>query len=175
MTAPAIPDLVLESVAIDSLVPDPANPRRIDDEELESLTRSVTRWGMVQPVLARREDRVVIGGHQRLLAARRAGLTEVPVAWLDMSADESHLLNLSLNRIGGDWDERLLARLLAELRDAPDVDVSLSGFDEDEVTDLLRRMAAADRADRVEDFDVDAAVEQARAEPRSHAASGATS
>src|SRR5689334_17810604 len=68
MTAPAIPDLVLESVAIDSLVPDPANPRRIEEPELEALTRSVSRWGMVQPVLARREDRVVIGGHQRLLA-----------------------------------------------------------------------------------------------------------
>jgi DNA modification methylase len=167
MTTPAIPDLVIEPVPIGSLVPDPANPRRIDEDEFDALTRSVTRWGMVQPILARRSDRVVIGGHQRLLAARRAGLAEVPVAFLELSADEAHLLNLALNRIGGDWDEALLARLLTELGNAPDVDLSLSGFGDDEVRDLLRRLAAAERADRVEDFDIDAAVERARAEPRS--------
>jgi ParB-like chromosome segregation protein Spo0J len=79
-----IPSMTVESVPIDSLHPDPANPRRIGDEELESLTRSLRQWGFVQPVLARREDSVVIGGHQRLVAARRLGLTEVPVIWLDI-------------------------------------------------------------------------------------------
>jgi ParB-like chromosome segregation protein Spo0J len=58
--------------------PDPTNPRRIADDELESLTRSLRQFGFVQPVLARRDDRTVIGGHQRLVAARRLGWTTVP-------------------------------------------------------------------------------------------------
>ena len=50
---------------IGDLSPDPANPRRISDEELESLTRSIREFGLVEPVVVRREDLVVIGGHRR--------------------------------------------------------------------------------------------------------------
>jgi len=86
-----LPSLTIEQVAIDDLRPDPANPRRISDEELESLTRSMRSFGFVQPVLARRADGVVIGGHQRLVAARRLGLTEVPTIYLDVSTEQSRL------------------------------------------------------------------------------------
>jgi ParB-like nuclease domain. len=48
-------------VPIDDLRPDPANPRRIGGDELEALTRSLREFGFVQPVLARREDRTVVG------------------------------------------------------------------------------------------------------------------
>ena len=58
--------LVVEDVALDELRPDPANPRRIGEDELDALERSLRQFGFVQPVLARREDRTVIGGHQRL-------------------------------------------------------------------------------------------------------------
>jgi ParB-like chromosome segregation protein Spo0J len=160
------PSLVLEHLPLDDLRPDPANPRRIADEELEALTRSMATFGAVQPILVRREDGTVIGGHQRLLAARRLGWTSVPVIRLDITPDEARLLGLALNRISGDWDQRLLARLLADLRATPDVDLSLAGFGDDEVAELLRRLAASEKADRVEDFDVDAALERARAEPR---------
>src|SRR4249919_3502623 len=104
MTA-AIPSLTVELVDIAQLHPDPANPRRISDDELESLTRSLRQWGFVQPVLARREDSVVIGGHQRLVAARRIGMTEVPVTFLDITQEQARLLNLALNRISGSWDD----------------------------------------------------------------------
>ncbi len=63
--------LEITQLPIENLKPDPANPRRISDEELEALTRSIREFGMVQPVIVRRDDNVVIGGHQRLLAARR--------------------------------------------------------------------------------------------------------
>ena len=106
-------------VPIDDLRPDPANPRRISDAELESLTRSIRRFGFVDPVIARLEDKSVVGGHQRLLAARRLGLASVPVILLDLPADQARLLNLALNKISGSWDEELLARLLAELDATP--------------------------------------------------------
>ena len=65
----ALPSPTVEQVAIDLLRPDPANPRRISDDELDALERSLRQFGFVQPVLARREDSIVIGGHQRLVAA----------------------------------------------------------------------------------------------------------
>lgn len=169
MTLTPVPSLVVEQVDIDLLHPDPANPRRISDDELEALTRSMRQWGVVQPVLVRREDSTVIGGHQRLVAARRVGLAEVPVIWLDVSVEQSRLLNLALNRISGSWDEQLLARLLADLGQVPDMDLSLSGFGDDEVSELLRKLAAAEKADRTEDFDVEQALEEATKTPRSQA------
>jgi hypothetical protein len=99
--ASTVPSLVIEQVQLELLRPDPANPRRISEDELDALERSLRQFGFVQPVLARREDRTVIGGHQRLVAARRLGLTTVPVTWLDISSEQARLLGLALNKISG--------------------------------------------------------------------------
>jgi ParB/RepB/Spo0J family partition protein len=85
MTTDVPPPKEVVEVPIDDLRPDPANPRRISDAQLEALTRSLREFGFVQPVLARREGQTVIGGHQRLTAARRLGYRTVPVIWLDIT------------------------------------------------------------------------------------------
>lgn len=167
MTTTPRPTHAVDEVPIDQLRPDPANPRRIGDAELDALERSLRRFGFVQPVLARREDGVVVGGHQRLVAARRLGLSTVPVIWLDLPPDQARLLGLALNKISGSWDEQLLARLLAELQAATDIDLTLSGFDEDEVESLLRSLDARERRERAEQFDLEAALEEATRTPRS--------
>lgn len=162
----AQPQLAVEQVPVDRLRPDPANPRRISDEELESLTRSLHEFGFVQPIVARREDATVIGGHQRLVAALRLGMTSVPVVWLDLPLEQARLLNLALNRISGAWDEQLLAQLVAELDASIDVDLTLSGFDDSEITDLLRDLDARAKRERPETFDLDEALEAASRDRR---------
>ena len=120
-------ELEITHLPIGDLRPDPANPRRISDEELESLTRSIREFGLIDPIIARKDDKVVIGGHQRLVAARKLGLKQVPVLLVDLSEEQAKLLNLALNRISGTWDQELLARLmdenakLKEPKDAADV------------------------------------------------------
>ncbi len=163
-TMSAAAGMTVEHVAIDDLRPDPANPRRISDAELEALTRSLREFGFVQPVLARRADKAVIGGHQRLVAARRLGLKTVPVIFLDLSDEQARLLNVALNKISGDWDEELLARLLADLQ--PVVDLTLTGFSEGELDKLLKSLDARERRERAETFDVDAALDAARSATR---------
>jgi len=151
-------------IDIETLRPDPANPRRISDAELESLTRSLREWGFVQPVLARREDNTVIGGHQRLLAARRLGMKTVPVIFVDLTQEQARLLNVALNKISGEWDEELLARMLADLQ--PVADLTLTGFDEDELDKLLKSLDVREKREKPEAFDVEAALEAARAATR---------
>ena len=87
----------IEYIEIGNLKPDPANPRRISDQELEALTRSIREFGLVDPIIARHEDKMVIGGHQRLLAARRLGYKAVPVVFVDLSQEQARLLNIALN------------------------------------------------------------------------------
>jgi DNA modification methylase len=157
--------LTIEHVPIGDLRPDPTNPRRIGERELESLTRSLQQFGFVQPVLARKSDGVVIGGHQRLVAARRLGWKTVPAIFLDVSIEQARLLNLALNKISGQWDNELLARLLADLKPIEDIDLSLSGFSEEELGKLLKSLDARDKRGRVETFDLEAAWEEASKAP----------
>ena len=160
--------LEITHLPISDLRPDPANPRRISDEELEALTRSIREFGLIDPIIARREDKVVIGGHQRLLAARKLGMKQVPVILVDLSDEQAHLLNLALNRISGTWDQELLARLLGELNDVPDVDLSLSGFSDDELQKHLKSLESREKKDRLETFDLDEAMEAAQAATVAH-------
>ncbi len=119
--------LSVEYVGLDRLRPEPFNPRRMSEAEMDALIRSIREFGFVEPLVARRDDMTIIGGHQRLLAARRLGHDRVPVVFIDVSPEQAKLLNLALNKIAGSWDEALLARLLGELEVSPTVDLSLSG------------------------------------------------
>ena len=150
--------LTVEQMPIADLHPDPGNPRRIEEDELAALTRSIATFGVVDPVLARRGDRRVIAGHQRLVAARRAGLTTVPVILLDLPVEDARLLNVALNQIGGEWDADLLARLLIDLRATADRDLTLSGFAEADLQDLLTRFDQREKRVRPERFDLDEAL-----------------
>ena len=85
----------------------------------------------------------------------------MPVTHLDISVEQARLLNLALNKISGSWDDALLARLLADLQGSSDIDLSLSGFGEDEIADLLRTLENREKKERPEDFDLDAALEEA--------------
>ena len=163
-----IQEIEITHLPIGELRPDPANPRRISDDELESLTRSIREFGLIDPIIARRENKVVIGGHQRLLAARKLGIKKVPVVLVDLSEDQAHLLNLALNKISGSWDQELLARLLADLNEVSDVDLTLSGFSEDELQKHLKSLDSREKKERLETFDLDAAMEAAQAAPVAH-------
>ena len=155
----------IEQLPIGDLRPDPANPRRISDHELETLTRSISEFGLIDPIIARREDKMVIGGHQRLLAARKLGYKTVPVVFADLTVEQSHLLNIALNKISGSFDQELLARLLKDLQEVPNIDLSLSGFEDDELKKLLKSLDVREKRDRPENFDLDAAIKDAQSAP----------
>ena len=92
----------------------------------------------------------------------------MPVIYVDLPLEQARLLNLALNKISGSWDQELLARLLADLEQAPDVDLTLSGFGEDEIKKLLKNPDARERRERLETFDLDAALEATQTTPVTH-------
>ena len=155
---------VIEQVDPAALAPDPVHARRMTDEELASLARSVQAHGMPAPIIATRTGGRIVDGHQRQRVARQLGLPTVPVVYVDLEAAPARLLGLGLNQISGDWDAGL-ATLLAELRDEPGLDLRLSGFDDAEVKRLLRSVDQAERRQRPEDFDFEDALASATREP----------
>ncbi len=129
--------LRIESVPIASLRPFPGNPRLMPESEMAKLMRSIQEFGFVEPLVVRRRDRTIIGGHQRWEAAKRLGLKTVPVVYVELTEAEAKALNLALNKISGEWDLPKLGELLEELKGIPDLDETLSGFDEREMESLL--------------------------------------
>ncbi len=108
--------------------------------EMESLRRSVSHWGMVEPLVVRRSDQLVIGGNQRLETAKALGMAAVPVVYVELSDAEAKALNLALNRIRGEWDLPKLGELLEDLQRLPEIDESLTGFSGDEIDALLAEL-----------------------------------
>lgn len=130
--------LQIEYAEPSKLKPFGGNPRQINEAGLEKLQRSVEEFGFINPIIAQRGTNMVIAGHQRLKAAQAAGLAEVPVVWLDVDDVTAKAYNIADNRIAeeSEWDFGPLADLLAEL-DNGAFDLSLTGFDEDEIERMM--------------------------------------
>lgn len=136
----------LEHVAPSALTPAPYNPRTVSSEALGRLRRGIAEYGIVDPIIARREDGLVIGGHQRLRAAIDLGLSVVPVVYLDgVTDDRAAALNVLLNNPSaqGAWDMARLSDIVSSL-DAHGFDATLTGFDDGELEKLLTWTGAAD-------------------------------
>jgi ParB-like chromosome segregation protein Spo0J len=113
------------------------NAMRIAGSDKIRLPRT-SEFGFKIPVLAR-SDGEVVDGHLRLKAARKLGITDVPVILCDeWTPAQVKAFRLMVNRSvsWADWDEELLALELDELR-ASDFDLSLTGFDIHEIDTLL--------------------------------------
>lgn len=149
MPAPAEPAAVW--LPIGELKPWVKNPR-INAAAVAKVAESIKKFGFGAPILARQEDKTIVAGHTRLLAAHRLGLSHVPVRILNLDAEAAQLLALADNKLGeiAEWDETMLARVLEELK-LGGADLSLSGFDGDEIDRLLADLDAERVADIEED------------------------
>jgi len=130
--------LEVRYVPIDQLREWEKNPRK-NDKAAEKLARLIEQYGFVNPVIAT-PDNVVRAGHTRIKAARRLGLKEVPVIYVDFSSEkEAEAFSLADNKSHewATWDFQALEEIVTNLIDAG-VDQELLGFDEKELDRILR-------------------------------------
>jgi DNA modification methylase len=126
-------------VKLAELVPDPRNPRKMSDDQRARLRRGLEEFGLVDPFIVRRADKLVVGGHQRLKEAIALGFEEGPVVYLDQLNDqEAMALNILLNNphAQGEFDMKMLSDSLSEL-DAEGMDATLTGFDEEQIQEIV--------------------------------------
>ena len=121
------------------------------DAQVTQITASISAFGFNNPILVDTKAGI-IAGHGRLLAARKLGLTEVPVVVLDhLSEAQKRAYIIADNQVAlqAGWDDTLLREELAALRDE-DFNISLLGFEDDE---LARLLAAQDAVPGLTDED----------------------
>jgi len=139
--APAMPRDI-ERWPLDRLVPYTRNARTHSDEQIAEIAASIAEFGFTNPILVD-SDAGIIAGHGRLLAARKLGLTEVPVIVLDhLSPVQRRAYVLADNRLAlnAGWNDELLAEELAAI-ESEGFNLGVLGFSDSELDGLLSEEA----------------------------------
>ena len=127
----------LVTMAIGDIKPAKYNPRKNlkpGDPEFEKLKASIERWDLVEPLVVNKNGNILVGGHQRLKVCKALGMKQVQVVLVELNPTRERLLNLSLNKICGDWDYTKLESLFKEF--SLD-DLGITGFDEGEIKQII--------------------------------------
>ena len=130
-------DIELHHWPVGKLIPYGRNPRK-NDHVIEQMAGAIQEFGFRIPIIAKSTGEVV-DGHLRLKAALHLGLETVPVVLADdLTPMQIKAFRILANRSAtwADWDEDLLRLELEEIQ-LDDFDLSLTGFDEDEIAELL--------------------------------------
>ena len=153
-----IESLRVEYRKVETLIPFARNPRTHSDAQVAKLAASVVEFGWTNPILVD-GSQGIIAGHGRLAAARKLGLAEVPVIELGhLTLAQKRAYVIADNRLALDagWDEEMLSIELAELSESG-YDLTLTGFTNDEIEELLVDAEAGAGTDDSTDTSEDAA------------------
>ncbi len=145
--APAPTGLVVEQWPIERFRDYERNPRKNDDA-VDRMCEAIREFGFRIPIVAK-SDGLVVDGHLRLKAARKLGLTTLPAALADELTDaQIKAFRLLANKSASwaEWDGDLLRLELGELK-ALDFDLALTGFQLDEIGQLMASGASAGLTD----------------------------
>ena len=129
--------LEITNMKISEIHPYEKNPR-FNDAAVDAVAKSIQEFGWRSPIVVDK-DMVIVCGHTRLKAAIKLGLTEVPVhIAADLTPEQIQAYRIADNKTGeiAEWNYDLLPVELRELQGA-DFDLSLLGFDSDELDRLL--------------------------------------
>ena len=123
---------------IERLKPHPGNARTHSEQQIAQLVASFEQYGVTHPFLADEND-LILAGHGKHLAARQAGLEEVPVIvlrGLTETQKRAYLIADNQIALNADWDpQKLRSELEAlekELFDLPEL-----GFGPQELDQIL--------------------------------------
>jgi len=131
------PEMKIELLDPNELKPYAKNPR-INDDAVDAVMASIKEFGFKQVIVVD-ANKEIICGHTRWKAAKKLGLTKVPVHIAhDLTPEQVKAYRIADNKTGelAEWNYELLPLELKELQ-AADFDLSVLGFDTDELDRLL--------------------------------------
>ena len=128
----------IEQIPTADLIPYARNTRTHSPEQVAQIAGSIREFGFTNPVLIDAENGI-IAGHGRVMAAGKLGMAKVPcirLAHLTETQKRAYIIADNKLALNAGWDEEMLGLELADLREA-DFDLSLLGFDETELGDIM--------------------------------------
>ena len=101
--------MIIETKKLSDLKPAPYNPRTSTKKQEKKLQESLTKFGVVEPIIFNKQTGYIVGGHFRVRELKKLGYKEVECVIVDLNEDDEKELNIRLNANTGDWDWDTLA------------------------------------------------------------------
>ena len=136
----------MEWAPTNSLRPNSRNARTHSKKQIRQIGRSISEFGFLNPVLVD-DANMILAGHGRFEAARLEGLTHVPIVRFGhLTEAQKRAYAIADNRIAeqAGWDRQRLSIELGELMDlraTEGLDISVTGFEIDEIELLVKNWA----------------------------------
>lgn len=134
-----------EIVPTASLKPNPMNPNKHPQEQIEALGGIIRKAGWRNNITISTRSGLIVKGHGRQLAALLEELEEVPVEYQHYASEAEELADLTAdNRLAelAETDRAMLAEVFAHI-DTGEIDFSQSGYDESEYEELTAALSEA--------------------------------
>lgn len=146
--------LKIEYISIDDLTPYENNAKIHTEEQIEQIKKSITDFGMNDPIAVWGKENMIVEGHGRLMACKELGIEQVPIIRLDDLTEEqrkAYTLIHNQTTMNTDFD---IEKLNLELDSIVDINMDDFGFEldsqEDFIQDLLDEDFSPEKEDRKE-------------------------
>lgn len=96
--------MIIEKKNICDLIAAPYNPRQSTKKQEDDLKKSLTKFGLVEPIIYNKQTGYIVGGHFRVRELKKLGYKEVDCVIVDLSEQDEKELNIRLNANTGQWD-----------------------------------------------------------------------
>ena len=96
--------MIIETKKLSELKPAPYNPRRSTEKQEKKLQESLTKFGVVEPIIFNKQTGYIVGGHFRVRELKKLGYKEVECVVVDLSEEDEKELNIRLNANTGEWE-----------------------------------------------------------------------
>lgn len=129
---------------INLIIPYENNPRN-NDKAVEAVANSIREFGFKVPIIIDKNN-VIVAGHTRLKAAKKLGLTDIPVVKADdLTEDQVKAFRLADNKVSelATWNEDLL------MKELKSINLDMTQFNFEEPLDITEE----------DDFNIDEAIE----------------
>ena len=101
--------MIIETKKLSDLKAAPYNPRTSNKKQEKNLKESLSKFGLVEPIIFNKKTGYIVGGHFRVRELKKLGYKSVDCVIVDLSEDDERELNVRLNANTGAWDFDLLA------------------------------------------------------------------
>ena len=101
--------MIIETKKISELKPAPYNPRQSTAKQEEKLKASLSKFGLVEPIIFNKQTGYIVGGHFRVRELTKLGYEEIECVIVDLNEADEKELNIRLNANTGQWDWDALA------------------------------------------------------------------
>lgn len=139
---------------VHTLTPHPKNPNKHPQEQIDRLAKILEYQGFRYPIKISKQSGYITSGHGRLMAAKKMGMTTVPVVYQDYESTDQELADLTADNAVALWAELDFSSINSFIPDFdPSFDIELLGMENFKLDPVEKETKDSSKELNLDDFD----------------------